>query len=209
MKQALGALLAVIAVAVAAVLWWPAEPGPVQSAATLISPLPTPVPEEPKTVVAVSSPAPSTPRVIKATPTPLPGAGSPLAAELNSAAHGPEEDVEILFNLLRQYQRRLRKKQGPPIGDDIDLARAMTGRNPMKAVIIPANHPALTADGHLRDRWGTPYFIHPRGYGAFEIRSAGPDRKLFTGDDLVANPARSVSNEALPDDPNGPPPPPE
>ena len=68
----------------------------------------------------------------------------------------------------------------------------------MKLVILPPDHPALGVDGRLRDRFGTPYFIHPRGHLAFEIRSAGPDRKMFTDDDIIENPARSTSAAELP-----------
>lgn len=116
--------------------------------------------------------------------------GSPLAAKLNAPGSDAQQDVETLLELLRQYLRPLHQRRGPPIGDDIDLVRVLLGRNPLKLVVLPANHPAISPDGHLRDRWGTPYFIHPRGYGEFEIRSAGPDRKLFTADDAVANPGR-------------------
>lgn len=90
--------------------------------------------------------------------------------------------------MLRQYLRLLHGRQGLPIGNDSDLSRVLTGHNPMKLVLLPQRHPALSADGRLRDRWGTPYFIHPRGNLAFEIRSAGADRKLFTTDDIVENP---------------------
>jgi hypothetical protein len=62
------------------------------------------------------------------------------------------------------------------------------GQNPMKYATLPANHPAFSPDGRLRDRWGTPYFVHPVAPGSFEIRSAGPDRKMFTSDDLIADP---------------------
>jgi hypothetical protein len=120
-------------------------------------------------------------------------AGSPLAVELNATAGDVTHDVEILHSLLQQYLRHLHRRQGLPIGNDSDLARALTGHNPMHLVVLPANHPAITPDGHLRDRWGTPYFIHPRGNNAFEIRSAGPDRKLFTNDDAIANPPRDES----------------
>ena len=100
--------------------------------------------------------------------------------------------------MLRQYFRFLKNKQARPIGNDSDLARVLIGNNPMKLVVLPPNHSALGADGRLRDRFGTPYFIHPRGHLAFEIRSAGPDRKMFTDDDLVENPARSATLAELP-----------
>jgi len=115
-------------------------------------------------------------------------AGSPLAVELNAPAFDARHDVATLHTMLRQYLRILGGRQGLPIGNDSDLARAFTGHNPMKLIVLPPTHPALATDGRLRDRWGTPYFIHPRGQLAFEIRSAGPDRKLFTDDDLVENP---------------------
>jgi hypothetical protein len=115
-------------------------------------------------------------------------AGSPLARELNAPASDATHDVAALHGMLRQYLRQLRQRPGHPIGNDADLARVLTGHNPMKLVVLPPTHPALSPDGRLRDRWGTPYFIHPRGLGAFEIRSAGPDRKLFTPDDAIANP---------------------
>lgn len=113
---------------------------------------------------------------------------SPLAPELNSDRYPAQHDVDVLHTLLRQYLRRLGRREALPIGNDSDLAKVLGGQNPMKYATLPANHPAFAPDGRLRDRWGTPYFVHPVAPGSFEIRSAGPDRKLFTSDDLIADP---------------------
>jgi len=113
---------------------------------------------------------------------------SPLAPELNSDRFPAQHDVDVLHTLLRQYLRRLGRREALPIGNDSDLAKVLGGQNPMKYATLPANHPAFSPDGRLRDRWGTPYFVHPVAPGSFEIRSAGPDRKLFTSDDLIADP---------------------
>ncbi len=121
--------------------------------------------------------------------------GAPFANELNAADGNGFHDVQVLQALLRIYLRNLHSRQGFPIGNDSDLARVLTGRNPMKLVFLPPDHPALTADGRLRDRWGTPYFIHPLGHNDFDIRSAGPDRKMFTDDDLVADPSVPLDQE--------------
>ena len=137
---------------------------------TALAPPPTPLP----------TPAPATPHPRQA--------GSPLARELNAPTSDATRDVAALHGMLRQYLRQLHQRPGHPIGNDADLARVLTGHNPMQLVVLPRTHPALSPDGRLRDRWGTPYFIHPRGHGAFEIRSAGPDRQLFTADDAIANP---------------------
>ena len=40
--------------------------------------------------------------------------------------------------------------------------------------------------GELTDAWGTPYFFHQLSGTEMEIHSAGPDRRMFTGDDLIA-----------------------
>jgi hypothetical protein len=34
------------------------------------------------------------------------------------------------------------------------------------------------------DRFGTPYFFHPISETRIDVRSAGPDRKLWTEDDV-------------------------
>ncbi len=159
----------------------PATPAPASAASA--SPI------DHATTSAPASPS-ATPRTDPRT------AGSPLAAELNAPGGRPERDVQVLHEILRQYLRLLHSRVGLPIGNDTDLLRALTGRNPMKLVFLPPTHPAVGADARLRDRWGTPYFIHPRGNAAFEIRSAGPDHRLFTDDDLVANPAPALAPPA-------------
>ena len=110
-----------------------------------------------------------------------------LAEELNAPNGDAAHDVFVLHQILTLYQKALGSRQGIPIGNDSDLARAFSGRNPMHQFFIAPDHPAMGVKGHIVDRWGTPYQLHPRGYGAFEVRSAGPDRKLYTADDAVAN----------------------
>jgi len=127
------------------------------------------------------------------------GSGLAIAAELNAPGQDATHDVQTLHAMLRLYLRALHHRQGPPIGDDIDLARVLTGHNPMHFVIMASDHPALAKDGHIRDRWGTPYFIHALGYGIFEVRSAGPDQKMFTADDIVDGGAQQQHTE-IPDD---------
>jgi hypothetical protein len=112
--------------------------------------------------------------------------GSPLAAELNAPDQPPQRDVEVLRELATQYFTTMQRRLGPPVGDDADLARVLTGSNPLRLVVVPPGHPAVTSDGRLVDRWGTPYHVHALSAQRLEFRSAGPDRRLFTEDDLVA-----------------------
>ncbi len=172
-------LAAVIAVAAAA--WWWLRVTPSAPPLTVAR---TPVPS--LVVVPIVAPSPA-PAPAAAAPPDARRAGSPLAAVLNASGGSAARDVEVLHTLLRHYLRHLGRRQGLPIGNDSDLVKVFTGRNPMRLVVVPANHPAINREGRLCDRWGTPYFIHPRGGGAYEVRSAGPDRRMFTNDDSVSD----------------------
>jgi len=45
-------------------------------------------------------------------------------------------------------------------------------------------HPCFNEQGQLIDRWATPLFFHVRDTSRIDIRSAGPDQKMWTPDDL-------------------------
>ena len=188
MKKSIAVAALAVAAAVSVYFYKQPAPPPIQSAAALQKEVPLPQNAIAPQSITQTGPA------INAVPAQKPRrVATSLAAKLNAPDSTAAEDVVVLHGMLRQYLRFLKDRQARPIGNDSDLARVLIGNNPMKLVILPPDHPALGADGRLRDRFGTPYFIHPRGHLAFEIRSAGPDRKLFTADDLVENPARSTS----------------
>jgi hypothetical protein len=115
---------------------------------------------------------------------------SPLAASLHSPEKTAQDDVDTLHQIIRQYLEAMQRRPGRPIGDDVDLARALKGDNPLKLAVVRQDHPSFSADGHMRDRFGTPYHLHARSASLIDVRSAGPDRQLFTADDLVAPPSQ-------------------
>ncbi|HLH53589.1 MAG TPA: hypothetical protein VKY92_08235 [Verrucomicrobiae bacterium] len=43
----------------------------------------------------------------------------------------------------------------------------------------------IDSSGNLIDPWGTPYFFHQLSGMEMEIHSAGPDKIMWTQDDLV------------------------
>lgn len=73
-----------------------------------------------------------------------------------------------------------------PVGSNAEIMKAVMGGNPVNARLGPPEGQSVNADGELLDHWGTPYFFHQLAKDKMEIRSAGPDRKLFTVDDLVS-----------------------
>ena len=114
-------------------------------------------------------------------------AEKPLLAheELLTVEGDGAADISALADITRTYLQQPGGEGRDPLGFNEDLARALTNRDVLGEAAIPTGHPALR-DGQLIDRWGTPWHVHPLAGDLIELRSAGPDRKLFTADDLVA-----------------------
>jgi hypothetical protein len=72
-----------------------------------------------------------------------------------------------------------------PVGTNAEIMKALMGENKKGARFGPPEGQQLNGDGELVDRWGTPYFFHQLSKTEMEIRSAGPDRVMWTGDDQV------------------------
>ncbi len=155
--------------------------------------LDTPTAQTPESSVVASPPptaAPTPPAPSKPEPPPLPPAKSSLALadRLNNPNLPASEDVRTLFSISDSYFTNMQNRQGAPIRDDIDLVKVLTGKNPLRLTLLPSDHRAISPEGRLLDRWGTPYFIHPRSGRLLEIHSAGPDKIMFSSDDLIAPP---------------------
>ncbi len=111
---------------------------------------------------------------------------SRLADRLNAPGADIASDLRVLNEVMAGY--RSATHGGNPIGQNADITAALTGRNSLGFAFIPPNHPAINSKGELCDRWGTPFFFHQESGTQMEIRSAGPDRRLWTADDAVVTP---------------------
>lgn len=105
-----------------------------------------------------------------------------LAAALNAPEGSVEEDLEVVEELIRQYVKRV--EAAPSGGLNEEIVTSLRGKNPRRFVFIPSSHPKLNEKGELLDRFGTPYYLHPVSRDLIEVRSAGPDRTLWTKDDV-------------------------
>ena len=112
---------------------------------------------------------------------------SPLADELNAPRTTIQRDMQILNGVLLAWQTNFHG-QGNPVGENADITAALTGKNPLNFQFIRRDHPAINARGELCDRWGTPFFFHALSGTRMELRSAGPDRQMYTDDDIVFTP---------------------
>ncbi len=107
----------------------------------------------------------------------------PLSWERLLAADGsPAEDLASLRDMAENYLHSGLSGRG--IAFNEDLIPALTNRDALGEAALPPDHPAIR-EGRLIDRWGTPWQVHPLAGDLIQLRSAGPDRRLYTSDDLV------------------------
>jgi hypothetical protein len=126
-------------------------------------------------------PPPPAPVVVRS---PDPGR-SPLADQLNAPDGDIQSDIAILDRVLDNYRLAL---GGNPVGNNREITAQLSGRNSRRHAPLPKDHPAISATGELLDRWGTPFFFHALSARGMEIRSAGPDRAMYTDDDVIRSP---------------------
>jgi hypothetical protein len=74
---------------------------------------------------------------------------------------------------------------GNPVGTNAEITAALRGDNLKQLKLDVPGGSSVNASGELCDPWGTPWFFHQLSGTKMELRSAGPDRKLYTKDDFV------------------------
>jgi hypothetical protein len=95
----------------------------------------------------------------------------------------PETVLQNVHHAIHQFGDMF---GGNPVGTNPEITAALTGKNP-KQINFLSTEPGIriNAQGEMIDPWGTPYFFHQLSGTVMEIHSAGPDRILWTSDDLV------------------------
>lgn len=109
-------------------------------------------------------------------------AGTPSALEVTNIA--PAQVLESMSRAIRNYGDTF---GGNPVGTNPEIARQLDGENPKHIHFLnPESGMRLNANGELVDAWGTPYFFHQLSAHQMEIHSAGPDKQMWTADDMVS-----------------------
>ena len=95
----------------------------------------------------------------------------------------PKMVLGNMRNVIHQYGSMF---GGNPVGTNPEITSALNGGNPKQTRFINEESGLrINGRGELVDYWGTPFFFHQLSGTEMEIRSAGPDRKMWTSDDLV------------------------
>jgi hypothetical protein len=140
---------------------------------------------DPEVAAVIASNFAPPPQSIFYAPPPKPAvapAGKPEPLEYTNLV--PELVLDNVRHAIRSYGFRF---GGNPVGVNSEIASQLNGNNPPQANFIqPDAGMRLNERGELVDPWGTPYFFHQLSGTETEIRSAGPDKTMWTADDLVA-----------------------
>lgn len=101
------------------------------------------------------------------------------------------EPATVLQNMSRAIRRYGEMFGGNPVGDNQEITAELSGKNPKHINFISTDAGMrVDQDGELVDPWGTPYFFHQISGADTEIHSAGPDRIMWTSDDIVVQSAQ-------------------
>lgn len=164
--------------------------GETQKPLPKVAPSPPPLSVETPPPATAEIPVPPAPpvTVIPAAALPVPAPPSPSAKqvlagsvpEIPAAAGDIAEDLNAVDATIRNFQAVLGEN---PVGSNAEITAALLGNNLKQIKLeVPAGS-QVNGEGEMCDRWGTPYFFHQVSATEMEIRSAGPDRKMWTGDD--------------------------
>ena len=106
---------------------------------------------------------------------------------LGSADTSPSMDAATVLSNMRVTINQYRSMFGEnPVGTNPEITKALNGDNPKQARFIKEELGLrINGRGELVDYWGTPFFFHQRSGTEMEIHSAGPDKVMWTADDLV------------------------
>lgn len=141
----------------------------------VVDDLSSPTPEQTSAPPATARPQP---------PQASPFLGSPILKNYARPTQPPQQDITDLSNALSSFALLIKGDQPIPLGANEEIAAALLGKNKTKTVFLPADAPCFNARGQIVDRWQTPLFFHVLDHGRIDIRSAGPDKEMWTADDL-------------------------
>jgi hypothetical protein len=176
--------LSLLALAVAAwAIWWtsrPATVAPQRRETDAVVPSAPPATQQGSNAEPLKKPEPEAQSAVPPVSEPAGAVPAPSTAALSPAV--ADADLEKVQMTFRDYQNALGEN---PVGTNAEITKALLGDNLKQLQLsVPAGS-RLNEKGEMIDRWGTPYFFHQLSAKQMEIRSAGPDRQLWTADDRL------------------------
>lgn len=139
------------------------------------------------------APAPSPVPAKEVTPSAAPsGEATPPLEDLSAGylqGYGeegadPRRDLALVKDVIEAFSYSVKVPDALPTAGNREIVRALQGENAYRIRFVTPGARFLNDDGELLDRWGTPLHFHFVEASDVAIRSAGPDRTMWTADDL-------------------------
>ena len=114
--------------------------------------------------------------------------GNPFVEEYGQPDRNTANDLTVVNLLLSDSQLLIKDFDSYFLPENRQITGFLQGKNRDRLAWIPEQYRFVNDQGELVDRWETPLFFHRKSGFQFELRSAGPDRKLWTKDDITTQP---------------------
>ena len=130
------------------------------------------------------APQKEVPRILSVDP------GDPVLSDTMLAGYAGDdtsgaEDLKMMGRFLDSVFLLVKQRDTADYSTNEDLVIFLHGNNSHHSSFLAKNGPAINDKGQLIDRWGSPLILHPVSQKLLELRSAGPDKKPYTEDDLL------------------------
>lgn len=169
-------MLILLAAVVALAAWKFSRPNPAPA-----PPPPVLLQQEviPPGIVVTESSPPVPPPAADASP------GDRLLGDYGKPELPARNDLVLLARTISNFLLIDKQATERPLSANEEWSAALRGKRPGTEPWLSDRSPLLDSQQRLIDRWQTPLHFHALGNKQWEIRSAGPDRKLWTEDDLM------------------------
>ncbi len=110
---------------------------------------------------------------------------APFMDNYGSPEYTLKDDLDSVSLSLQNYWLLLKDIDDLNVMSNETIVRELTGQNKKGLQFISKSHPYINEEGELLDRYGKPLIFHALAVWRIEIRSAGPDGKAYTEDDVI------------------------
>ncbi|MDC0314941.1 hypothetical protein OAL62_00940 [bacterium] len=120
-------------------------------------------------------------------PTRLEKAIEPRFSQQYGRVGTAEDDLRLVQDLLLNFRLLFKNHASIPFGGNSDFVRVLAGANVQGLALVDFDHSFISAEGELLDRWGQVLFFHQESSNMTALRSAGPDKTMWTSDDVISD----------------------
>ena len=139
-------------------------------------------PPEPEVVSSEDSVL--SPELVEESPSP-PLPGDEILEGYGEVSTTARDDLRLVRHAVDNFRLLNKHIDARFYSANEDIAELFLGKRGASHPFVSEGAAVLDETGRLIDRWQTPLHFHLQSEGVLDIRSAGPDRELFTEDDVV------------------------